>query len=100
MDTSYYSLANYDLLLQASKRGVQYPRNELLLFGWYGNEWWIGDEEEEALLQTLYSNSCSIEQRERVIGPALAPITDEFISNCSKEVESGIVRYRSGGTLT
>ena len=43
------------------------------------------------MLQTLYSNNCSIEQRERVIGPALALFLDEFISNCSKEADSGRV---------
>ena len=40
----------------------------------------------------LYGNSCSIADRERVIGPALAPIVEEHISNCSKEVDSGIVK--------
>ena len=69
-----------------------YPRNEFLLFGWYGQQWWIGSEEEEAMLQVLYGNSCSIADRERVIGPALAPIIEEYISNCSKEVDSGIVK--------
>ena len=70
---------------------MHYPRNEFLLLGWYGHQWWIGSEEEEAMLQMLYGNSCSIADRERVIGPALAPIVDEYISNCSKEVDSGIV---------
>ena len=71
---------------------MHYPRNEFLLFGWYGHQWWIGSDEEEAMLQVLYGNSCSIADRERVIGPALAPIVDEYISNCSKEVDSGIVK--------
>ena len=44
------------------------------------------------MLQVLYGNSCSIANRERVIGPALAPIVGEHISNCSKEVDSGIVK--------
>ena len=72
---------------------MHYPRNEFLLYGWYDHQWWIGSEEEEAMLQVLYGNSCSIADRERVIGPALAPIDNEYISsNCSKEVDSGIVR--------
>ena len=68
---------------------MQYPRNEFLLLGWYDNQWWIGDAEEEAKLNTLYN--CSIADRERVIGPALAPIIDEFVTNCSKEASSGLV---------
>ena len=43
------------------------------------------------MLQVLYGNSCSIADRERVIGPALAPVADEFISDCSKEADSGTV---------
>ena len=43
------------------------------------------------MLQVLYGSSCSIADRERVIGPALAPIADEFITNCSKVAESGTV---------
>ena len=72
---------------------MHYPRNEFLLYGWYDHQWWIGSEEEEAMLQVLYGNSCSIADRERVIGQALAPIDNEYISsNCSKEVDSEIVR--------
>ena len=47
------------------------------------------------MLQVLYGNSCSIVDRERVIGPALAPILDEFISDCSKEAESGTVNFNN-----
>ena len=43
------------------------------------------------MLQMLYGNSCSIINRERVIGPALAPILDEFVTDCSKEVDSQTV---------
>ena len=49
------------------------------------------------MLQTLYGNNCSIRQRERVIGPALAPFVDELISNCSKEADSGTVSYIIAG---
>ena len=51
----------------------------------------MGDEEEQEILQSLYNNNCSAAQRERVIGPAMSPLQDEFISNCSKTVGSGIV---------
>ena len=41
----------------------------------------------------LYNNNCSAAQREQVIGPAMSPLLDEFISNCSKTVDSGIVSF-------
>ena len=41
----------------------------------------------------LYNNNCSAAQRESVIGPALSPLQDEFISNCSKTADSGIVSH-------
>ena len=34
---------------------------------------------------------CTAEQRQSVIGPALSPLQDEFISNCSQTADSGIV---------
>ena len=46
---------------------------------------------EDAELQSLYNNRCSITDRERVIGPALSPLQNEFISNYSNDVDSGIV---------
>ena len=35
--------------------------------------------------------TCSAVDRESVIGPALSILQDEFLSNCSKTVDSGIV---------
>ena len=37
--------------------------------------------------------NCTAAQREQVIGPALSPLQDEFISNCSKKADSGIVSF-------
>ena len=76
------------LMPQAAIRGIHYPRYEFLFYGWYADNWWMEEDEE---LQSLYNNSCSITDRERVIGPALSPLQNEFISNCSSDVDSGIV---------
>lgn len=78
---------------QASRKGIHYPRNEFLFYGWYADQWWMGDEKEQKVLQLMYNNNCSATQREHVIGPAMSPLQDEFISNCSKTVNSGIVSY-------
>ena len=61
------------------------------MYGWYDDQWWIGNKEEQANLQRLYNNNCSAAQREQVIGPTLSPLQEEFISNCSKTVDSGVV---------
>ena len=39
----------------------------------------------------LFNGNCSAAQRENVIGPAMAPLQNEFITNCSKIIDSGIV---------
>ena len=82
---------NVYYVMQASQQGIHYPRNQFLFYGWYEEQWWVGDEEEEDELRILYKNNCTVEQREHVIGPAMAPLQDEFISNCSIMADSGIV---------
>ena len=64
------------------KQGIHYPRYELLFYGWYSEEWWKVEDD------TL---GCTAEERQSVIGPALSPLQDEFISNCSQTTDSGIV---------
>ena len=51
------------------------------------------------MLYMLYGNSCSIADRERVIGPALAFMVEEFISDCSKEADSGTVNINDTDNL-
>ena len=69
--------------MQAYKQNIFYPRYQFLFYGWYSDRWWIASEKENI--------SCTQEQLERVIGPALAPLQDEFISNCSRNTDTGIV---------
>lgn len=73
--------------MQAYKQSIFYPRYLFLFYGWYSDQWWITDEKENI--------SCTTEQLERVIGPALAPLQDEFISNCSQNTGTGIVSKTS-----
>ena len=73
--------------MQAYKQNIFYPRYLFLLYGWYTDRWWIAGEEENI--------SCTPEQLKRVIGPALAPLHDEFISNCSQKTDTGIVSKTS-----
>lgn len=55
-----------------------------MLYGWYDENWWKVED------KTL---TCSVADRENVIGPALSPLKDEFISDCSKTADSGAVSF-------
>ena len=77
--------------MQAYKQNIFYPRYLFLFYGWYNDQWWIASENENI--------SCTPEQMERVIGPALAPLQNEFISNCSENSDTGIVSETSA-TIT
>ena len=83
ISTSGITLIN--VFVQAYKQGIIYPRYLFLFYGWYSDQWWIGSEDDNI--------SCTTEQMETVIGPALAPIQDEFISNCSRSTSTGIVSF-------
>ena len=41
----------------------------------------------------LKTKDCPAQQRQSVLGPALSPLQDEFISNCSHLADSGIVSF-------
>ena len=69
--------------MQAYEQGIFYPRNLFLFYGWYSDNWWVGSDSE--------SLSCTQEERERVISSGLAVVQDEFRSNCSKNISTGIV---------
>ena len=69
-------------LRQAYEQNVHYPRNEFLFYGRYEEEWWKAEDE---------GLPCTAQQRQSVLGPALSPLQDEFISNCSHLADSGVV---------
>ena len=71
--------------MQAYEQGIFYPRNLFLFYGWYSDNWWVGSDSEGL--------SCTLEERERVVSSGLAIVNDEALSNCSKNIDTGIVRY-------
>ena len=71
--------------MQAYEQGISYPRNLFLFYGWYSDNWWVGSESENL--------SCTQEQREGVIRSGLAVVQDEFLSDCSKTISTGIVSW-------
>ena len=71
------------LRMQAFDQGVFYPRNLFLFLGWYSDNWWVGSDSERL--------SCTQEERERAISSGLAVFLDEFLSDCSKNISTGIV---------
>ena len=79
----------YYLLMQASAEKKYYPRYQFVLIGWYGVNWWVGSASEQKRLMDQYN--CSVEDRKRVLQHSLTIIYDQFISNFSKVVDSGIV---------
>ena len=70
--------------MQAYEQGIFYPHYLFLFYGWYSDSWWIGSDSENL--------TCSQEERERVIRSGLAIVNDEALSDCSKNISTGIVR--------
>jgi hypothetical protein len=76
--------AFFFLYVQAYEQGIFYPRNLFLFYGWYDDNWWVGSDSEGL--------SCTPEERERVVRSGLAIVNDEALSDCSKNISTGIVR--------
>ena len=82
-----YSKYSVILLAQAYEQGVYYPRNLFLFYGWYVDSWWVGSDSDNL--------KCSRKDRERVINSGLAVVQDEFLTDCSKNISTGIVSYNN-----
>ncbi len=72
------------IYVQAYEQGIFYPRNLFLFYGWYVDNWWVGSDSENL--------SCTREEREIVVQSGLAIVNDEALSDCSKNISTGIVR--------
>ena len=70
--------------MQAYEQNIHYPYNEFLFYGRYEEEWWKAEDD---------GLPCSAQQRQSVLGPALSPLQDEFISDCSHLADSGVVSF-------
>ncbi len=55
------------LILQAYnvKENFKYPQNLFLINGWYPNNWWEGNKQDQEELQRIYN--CNSEQRKSLI---------------------------------
>ena len=82
------------ICMQAYEFGMRYPQHVFLFYGWYANNWWLGTEQEQCLLRTMYPD-CTPEQRASVVPYSLAPLQAEFLEDQNKSaiISSGIVSY-------
>ena len=74
------------LNMQAYAEGISYPRNMLITYGRYGNEWWTGDA-------TSSQFNCTPAQRASVLAYTLAVKVQHSYPNFSARDESGIVSF-------
>ncbi len=63
------------LILQAYnvKENFKYPQNLFLINGWYPNNWWEGNKQDQEELQRIYN--CNSEQRKSLIPYTLSILT-------------------------
>ena len=79
---------HYVLNMQAYEESISYPRNMLITYGWYVNEWWTGDA-------TSSQFNCTPAQRASVLPYTLAPqIQDGYTDTTARDV-TGIVSVSS-----
>lgn len=80
-----------DFFFQAHQLGLIYPQAQLIIVGWYANNWWVGTEEEQEELMDKY-NGCTAEQRERVLSNTIAMRkAGRTFTDPSAVADSGIV---------
>ena len=78
-------------LQQAHAFGMYYPRALFMVVGWYGEQWWVGNEEEEAELRMQFRD-CTVEDRMRVLGYTIAARkAGRLFTDASRVADSGIV---------
>ena len=70
-------------------RRFRYPRNLFFMNGWYENQWWEGNEEEQADLLRKYN--CSVSQRKSLLPFTLATST-VMVQDYSAVADNGYVR--------
>ena len=79
--------------MQAHKRGLHYPRNVFLIFGWYRDGWLVEPDSRREL-------SCTLEERIITLNYALTVGLLDFNTNASRVTEGGLVRiYHNYATI-
>ena len=72
---------------------MYYPRALFMVVGWYGEQWWIGNEEEEAELRMQFRD-CTVQDRMKVLGYTIAARkAGRLFTDASRVADSGIVSY-------
>ena len=74
---------------QAHKRGLRYPRQQFLIFGWYSDGWLIEPDPTKDL-------GCTLEERIRTLDRALAVAIIQYSTNASLVTEGGLVSVDRG----
>ena len=69
--------------MQAYHAGLSYPKDLLIMMGWYLDEWWLTQTEDL---------NCTAEQRESIMEHALTVHHFNFMIDDDMETTSGIVR--------
>ena len=73
-------------MTQAYRRGLYYPRNEFLIFGWYNYGWLVEPDPTKQL-------GCTLEERTRTLNYALTVGLEDFNTNASRVTEGGLVGF-------
>ena len=81
--TNSFTYCTFVLIVQAHKRGIVYPKYQLLVYGWYSDGWWRESDPERL--------DCTQDQLNTALHHAMAPIQAEFYSNLSLVTKSGLV---------
>lgn len=88
---AHYSPAAYNysrislLCIQAYKRGILYPKYQLLVYGWYSDGWWR--ESDPTRLD------CTQQEINTALNHAMAPVQAEFYTNKSLVTEGRLVGF-------
>ena len=70
--------------IKAYKRGLGYPKEQFLVYGWYSEGWWIEHDPTSEL-------GCTQEERITTLGYALGPVHAEFYTDLNLVTEGGLV---------
>ena len=73
---------------------MYYPRYQFIFPGWYDDNWWIGSAEQQMYLMEQYQ--CNVADRVQVLEYSFTIGQNEFLTDYSVTVDSGIVSEVDG----
>jgi gamma-aminobutyric acid type B receptor len=86
-----YSPHARDILCEAYKSGLRYPKHMIITYGWYANNWWM-----EPATSDQYN--CTAYERASVLLYTLAPVIREYPVNFSAQAEPDNITAAEFGT--